>query len=106
MPAMDNEYSKKLIESHQKNLDSFFKANQIVTDGYKTIATKQMEIFQDSLTKMATFNPEQMAELSQSTYQEGVDQMKELVEIATKAHQDAYSMLSSRAEDIVKETKS
>lgn len=103
--GMDNEYSKQLVETHQKNLDSFVKANQLVTEGYKTIATKQMEIFQESLTKMASYSPEQSAEQSQATFEEGVGQMKELMEIATKAHQDAFSVLSARAEDMLKETK-
>lgn len=105
VPGLENEYSKKLVETHQKNLDSFVKANQLVTEGYKVIATKQMEIFQESLTKMANYSPEESAESSQATFQEGVEKMKELMEIATKAHQDAFSVLSSRAEDMLKETK-
>jgi len=105
VPGMDNEYSQQLVKTHQKNLDSFVKANQLVTEGYKTIATKQMEIFQESLTKMASYSPEQAAEQSQATFEEGVGQMKELMEIATQAHQDAFSVLSARAEDMFKETK-
>lgn len=104
-PAMDNKYSKQLIETHQKNLDSFVKANQLVTDGYKMIATKQMEIFQDSLTTMANYSPEQAAESAEKTFTDSVEQMKQLMEIATKAHQDAFSVLSSRAEDMLKENQ-
>lgn len=105
VPGMDNEYSKRLVETHQKNLESFVKANQLVTDGYKIIATKQMEIFQDSMSKMANYSPEQSAESSQIAFQEGTEKMKELMEIATKAHQDAFSVLSSRTEDMIQETK-
>lgn len=106
MPAMDNEYSKKLVDAHQKNLDSFVKANQLVGDAYKAIASRQMEIFQESLTQMANYNPEQAAELSQKNFLETSENMKELVEMATKAHQDAFSVLSSRAQDIASEMKS
>jgi len=64
-----------------------------------------MEIFQDSITKMANYSPEQSAQQSQSTFEDGIKQMKELMDIATTAHQDAFSVLSSRAEDMLKETK-
>ncbi len=105
VPGMDNEYTKQLIETHQKNLDSFVKANQLVSEGYKTIAAKQMEVFQDTLTKMSNYSPEQSAEASQAAFAEGIEQMKAIMDIATKAHQDAFSVLSSRAEDMLNETK-
>jgi hypothetical protein len=105
IPGMDNEYSKKLINIHQKNLDTFVNANKIVTDGYKAIAMKQMEIFQASLTKMASYTPDQAADFSKEAFKEGTAQMQELIEIASKAHQDAFAMLSSRAKDLMNEAK-
>ncbi|MGH1487469.1 MAG: phasin family protein [Cellvibrionaceae bacterium] len=104
-PGMDNQYSQKLMEAHQKNLDTFVNANKVVSDGYQAIATKQMEIFQEGLTKMASYSPEQAAEFTQNTYQESAQQMQELIEMATKAHQDAFNLLSARAKDLIDEAK-
>jgi hypothetical protein len=103
--GMDNEYSKKLMEAHQKNLDTFVNANKVVTDGYKAIANKQMEIFQEGLTKMASYSPEQAAEYTQTTFKESTEQMQQLLEMATKAHQDAFNILSARAKDLMSEAK-
>ena len=104
-PGMDNQYSKMLMEAHQKNLDAFVNANKIVSDGYQSIATKQMEIFQEALTKMASYSPEQAAEFTQGTYEDSAKQMQELIEMATKAHQDAFNLLSARAKDLMDEAK-
>ena len=49
IPGADTEYSKKLMETHQKNLDSFVSANKVISEGYQAIAAKQMEIFQTNL---------------------------------------------------------
>lgn len=101
--SMNNRYSKQFIDTHQKNLDSLVRANKLVTDGYKTVATKQMEIFQNNLHKMTSFSPKQMTGLSPFAFQEGAKQMKELVDIAGKAHQDAFTVLSSRGKEMLEE---
>ena len=106
VPGMDNGYAKKLMSIHQKNLDAFVNANKVVSEGYKTIAIRQMELFQEGLLKMSKLTPEQAAEMSPTVFQESSQQMRELVEIATKAHQDAFAILSSRAKDAMTESKS
>ena len=75
VPGMDNEYSKKLVNMHQKNLDAFVSANKVVSEGYKAIAIKQMEIFQDGLSKMSGYTPEQAAEFMESTFKDSAGQM-------------------------------
>jgi hypothetical protein len=103
--GMDNEYSKKLMENHQKNLDAFVKANKIVTDGYTNIARKQMQIFQDGISKMSEFSSEKTAEFTQDAFKESTVQMQDLVNMATQAHQDAFAILSDRAKDMMQDTK-
>lgn len=105
VPNMNNEYSKKLMKIHQKNLDAYVQANKVVTDGYKSIANKQMEIFQDSLIKMASYTQDQTSEITQDTFKESTEQMQTLMEMATKTHKDAFAILSSRAEEMVSESK-
>ena len=104
VPGMDNEYSKKLMDTHQKNLDSFVNANKVVSDAYKTIANKQMEIFQDGLTQMGSYSSEQTSNFSQDAFKKSAEQMQQLVEIATAAHQEAYDILSARAKDLMAES--
>ena len=104
-PGMDNPYTKQLMQTHQKNLDSFVKANQIVSEGYKTIATKQMEVFQDTLIKMSQYSPDKTMETTQKAFTNSIEQMKAIMNIATKTHQDAFNVLSGRAEDMFKEAK-
>jgi hypothetical protein len=103
--GMDNEYSKKLMEIHQKNLDAFVKANKVVTEGYTNIASRQMQIFQEGLSKMADYSTDKPTGFSQEAFKESTDQMQELVSIATKAHQDAFAILSDRAKDMMKDSK-
>ncbi|MEO0444113.1 MAG: phasin family protein [Pseudomonadota bacterium] len=105
IPNMDSEYSKKLVDAHEKNLDSFVSANKVVSEGYRTIASKQMEIFQHSLGKMVNYSPEQSTETVQQAFLEGSQQMQELIEMATNVHREAFDILSNRAKDLIDESK-
>jgi len=105
VPGMDSEHSKKLMDIHQKNLDAYVSANKVVSEGYRTIATKQMEVFQDSLKKMADLNPDNAATISEEAFKTGTEQMQNLLEVASKAHQEAFAILSARTKDIIQESK-
>ena len=105
VPSIDNKYSKKLMNAHQKNLDSFVSANKVVSDAYKSIANQQMEIFQKGLTKMSNYTAEQAAEFAQDSFKESTSQMQTLIETATQAHKEAYNILSARAKDLMAETQ-
>lgn len=101
----DRKYSKKLMDSHQKNLDSFVSANKVVSDAYKVIANQQMAVFQEGLNKMTRYTAEQATQLAQGAFKNGTKQMQAVVETATQAHQEAYDILSVRAKNLISETQ-
>lgn len=105
VPGMDNEHSQKLMAIHQKNLDAYVSANKVVSEGYRTIATRQMEIFQESLVKMSSLKPDNANELAEEAFKTGTEQMLSLMEVATKAHQEAFDILSARTKDLMQEAK-
>jgi len=105
IPGMDNEYSKKLMDIHQKNLDAYVSANKVVSKGYQAIATAQMTIFQESLTSMAKYNPENASSIAEESFKAGTEKMQQLLEMASKAHKEAFDILSARTKDMMQETK-
>lgn len=102
---MDDSYSKKLMAIHQKNLDAYVNANKIVAEGYHSIAAQQVDIFQESLTKMIGCTPENAGDIAKAIFTESTQQMQELLTLATKAHQSAFDILSARTKDLVTESK-
>ena len=95
---------KSLLDSHQKNIETIISANQAAADGYQALAQRQMDIIQNTLQNLADFNPaEASSENVTESAQQGMEQMRELLEMAAKANKDAFEIISSRAQESVKE---
>lgn len=105
IPGMDNEYSKKLMAIHQKNVDAYVSANKVVSEGYQAIATAQMKTFQESLTSMANLNPENAHTIAEESFKSGTEKMQSLLEVASNAHKEAFDILSARTKDMMQESK-
>lgn len=105
VPGMDNEYTKKLMSIHKKNLDAYVSANKVVSEGYRAIATKQMEIFQEALVNMNNFSSANQPEAAKTNFESSTKQMQELMAMATKTHQEAFEILSARTNDLMAEIK-
>ena len=101
IPGADTDAVKGLMETHQKNLEAIVSANQAAAQGYQALAQRQMEIFQDGLSKITNMNavPENPVESATDSLQATMDQMRELLELAAKANQDAFEIISSRAQE-------
>ena len=91
------------MDSHQKNLDAFVNAHKVVADGYKAMITQQMEVFQAGLNKIANDSQEQATGYANATFKESTAHMQYLLSTASKAHQDAFTILSDRAKALASE---
>ena len=101
IPGADPDVVKNLMEANQKNLDAIVAANKAAAEGYQLLAQRQMTIFQDSLAKIADMNtmPENPVESAAEAVQSSMEQMRELLELAAKANQDAFEIISARAQE-------
>lgn len=108
VPGMENEYSGKLMDMYKKNLDAFVAANTIISESYASIASRQMEIFQNSLKKLSSLTPEQAGKAMEGIFpenllRESAAQMADLVTMATQAHKEAGDVLTARVKEITTE---
>ena len=105
IPGADANVVKGLMETNQKNLEAIVAANQAAAQGYQTLAQRQMEIFQSGLAKLSNLNsiPENPVESATESLQGTMEQMRELLELAAKANQDAFEIISSRAQETLED---
>ncbi len=95
---------KSLLDAHQKNIEAIIAANQAAAEGYQQLAQRQMDIIQNSLKSLADFDPsESSAEKLTDQARAGLEQMRELLELAAKANKDAFDIISKRAQESMNE---
>lgn len=99
----------QIIAVQQRNVDAFASAGQVMVDGYKAIALRQSEMVQSSLGslvadgqkmvdgKAGEFKPEEQINRAKSGYEAALANVRELTEIAVKAQNEAFSILTKCA---------
>jgi hypothetical protein len=98
---------KSLLDAHQKNIETIIAANQAAAEGYQALAQRQMDIIQTSLQKLTELDPaDSSPEKLTESARIGLEQMRELLELAAKANKDAFDIISARAQESMKEIKS
>ena len=106
------------IDAQTKNTEAVIKAQQVAFDGYKAVAERQVELAKDAydaLTKKVNeavagktpeVNAAKQIEFAQTAYETAVANARELAELATKANQEALSVLRDRVSEGIDEFRS
>lgn len=99
----------QIIAVQQRNVDAFASAGQVMVDGYKAIALRQSEMVQSGLGSLVAdgqkmvdgkpgeFKPEEQINRAKSGYEAALANVRELTEIAVKAQNEAFSILTKCA---------
>ncbi|MCF4164850.1 phasin family protein [Zavarzinia compransoris] len=112
----------QLIDTNRKNMDALIAAQRSVTDGYASLAKRQVEIFQNTM-EMAQAAIKARREMKKGEGGEGgegpsptdiakmalnmaIQNMKDLAEATAKANGEAVSMINERMKATVSELKS
>lgn len=96
----------QIIAVQQRNVDAVTSASQVMVDGYKAIALRQSEIVQSTMSdfvgtgqqmvngKAGEFKPGDQVAKAKSSYEAALANAKELAEIAVKAQNEAFTILT------------
>lgn len=99
----------QLIAVQQRNVDAMTSASQVMVEGYKAFALRQSEMVQSSLGGLVTdgqkmidgktgeFKPGDQISRVKSSYETALANAKELTEIAVKAQNEAFGILTKAA---------
>lgn len=111
----------QLIETNRRNMDALIAAQRSVTDGYTSLARRQVEIFQNTMDMaQAAIKAKREArkggeetsgdgpsatEIAKMALNMAVQNMKDLAEAASKANGDALSLINDRMKATLTELK-
>lgn len=105
LPGVDLE---KVLDEQRKNVDAIREANRSVLSGWEALARKQAQVFQDSIEQWQQAmqdalagkqpTPEQRAEMMRQGFEQALDNMRALAEIAAQHQNEAYEIVRKRME--------
>jgi phasin family protein len=114
-PAVD---MNKFFTLQRKNIEAFSAATQALSEGTQAIARRGAEFVRDHVEEALTTSREVMAagsapdkamekqgEFAKNLFENAVDQLREVTEMATKTQFEAFDILSSRFSRSVEEVK-
>jgi len=107
LPGVDIE---KLADDARKNIEALQEANRTVVDGWRTLAEKQMEMFQQTLQRwqeagsgesrgFSAESAEKQTQLAREGFEQALENMRELAEIATESQSKAFEIMRARFEE-------
>ena len=104
-----------IMEARRKDLEALAAANQIALQGMQSLAQKQAEILQTTLTQLqslvqqatqsgsATEISAKTGELVQQALHKALENMRELAEAGYKAQSDTFAVISKRVQENIQE---
>lgn len=115
----------QLIETNRKNMDALIAAQRSVTDGYTSLAKRQVEIFQNTMEmaqgvikakREAKKSGEESSgsgggdgpsstEMAKMAFNMAIQNMKDLAEAASKANGEALALINERMKATLSELK-
>ena len=112
----------QLIETNRKNMDALVAAQRSVTDGYTSLAKRQVEIFQNTMEmaqgvikakREAKKSGEASSggdgpsstEMAKMAFNMAIQNMKDLAESASKANGEALALINERMKATLTELK-
>jgi phasin family protein len=113
IPGFDVE---SLLAAQKKNVEAMIGANQIVAEGYQTIAKRQLEMTQSTiqdgqtrLTELMSGSPEDRMAKQAELVKTGIDQasqsVHEMSEVLRKSQAEAFALIKRRMDEGVDEIK-
>ncbi len=112
MPDID-----AFLAAHRRNMETLSAANRVALEGAQTVATRHMEIVQQTMQEMSETIRElaspdspqaraaKQAELIKQAYERAVTNMKELADLIQRANGEALGMLNQRFTEAMDEVK-
>ena len=105
------------LAAQRKNMEVLSAANRVALEGAQAVATRHMEIMQQTMAEMSEnlrdiATPEspqaraaKQAELLKTAYERAVAHIKELADLIQRSNGEALSMLNSRFTEAMDEVK-
>jgi phasin family protein len=112
MPKFD-----MLFAQQQKNVETFFKAQAALVDGVQAVYQRQVALFQQSITEATGLmqallaerdgkaGVEKQVDASKKAFEKILSEAKELGEVVSKSHGEAFRLLNDRAVEQIEEMK-
>ncbi|HUB94361.1 MAG TPA: phasin family protein [Stellaceae bacterium] len=112
LPAIDPE---SVMASQRKNLEALTQANQLAVEGVQAVTRRQVELAREAFEgASAAFRdlvspgaPEDRfaknAALAKEAFEKGVANAKEIAELFSKAHTDAFDVITKRMSESLDE---
>ncbi|HEY3449058.1 MAG TPA: phasin family protein [Myxococcales bacterium] len=105
IPSFDIE---SLFAAQQKNVETIVEINRITVDGLLTVAKRQEEILKSAMEDIkaaAQSKTPDFAGFASSMLTKSVEHAKEIAQLVAKTNQDAFAVVSKRANDTVAEVE-
>ena len=115
LPGVD---MSKILDAQRKNVEAITQANRIALEGVQSLMQRQAEIMQQSVEEatkmMQNFDPAsdptervaQQTALAQEAFQQALDRMRELAEMANKSQAEAFEAIQARFTESLEEIRS
>ena len=112
LPGVD---MSKILDAQRKNVEAITQANRIALEGVQSLMQRQAEIMQQSVEEatkmMQNFDPAsdptervaQQTALAQQAFQQALDRMRELAEMANKSQAEAFEQIQARFSESLEE---
>jgi phasin family protein len=105
-----------LLAAQQKNFDAVAAANRQAVEGYQALVKRQAEIMQQTMGEMADLMRQSVAgggapdaakqsELARQAIERAMANMKELAEMASKTHSEAFETINRRMTENLEELR-
>ena len=114
LPGVD---MSKILDAQRKNVEAITQANRIALEGVQSLMQRQAEIMQQSVEEatkmMQNFDPNtdptervtQQTALAQEAFQQALDRMRELAEMANKSQAEAFEAIQARFTESLEEIR-
>lgn len=115
VPAMPD--MEAVLSVQRRNMEVLSAANRVVLEGAQTVARRQMEIVQQTMSELTDSmrqfgNPEspqaraaKQAEMLKQGYERAVNNMRELADLIQRANGEALGLLNQRFAEAMDEVK-
>ena len=107
-----------LLAAHRRNLDAFSAANRVALEGAQTVARRNLEIMQQTMTELTDQirelaspgagtgdTAQRQAELVRRAYERAVANIRELTELIQRSNKEALDLLQTRVQEAVEEVR-
>lgn len=103
-----------IADMQRKNMEALMEANRVAAEGYQVLLRRQAEILQESVSAASDVmhtalrngnSAEKGSELARTAMEQGFAHMRELAELVSKAHTDAFSVVQARMKSSLDELR-